>query len=58
MKNKIIECLNNECGGPNLENMIGIGLSIAAFTALSQLRNSIYNYIARAMSCAVHIWNV
>lgn len=58
MRDRIKNCLNNECGGPNLENMIGIGTSIAAFVALSRLRDAVYNYVAEAMGCAVHIWNV
>ena len=58
MKSKIIYCLDNECGGPNLENLIGIGTSIAVFTFLQGFRNSIFRFVYNTMGYVVHLWNV
>jgi hypothetical protein len=56
--NKIKYSLNNECGGPNLEVLIGIGTSMAAFIALQKLGGSIIKFIAKYMETAAELSNV
>ena len=48
LKNQINLCLNNEVGGPNLENMIGICLSMGVLVALYKLAKIVYSWAAKA----------
>lgn len=48
-KKRIQNCLLNENGGPNLENLIGIGTSILCFVALWSLKDALYSSIQRIM---------
>ena len=43
--NKIDNCLNNECGGPNLENMISIGVAIGISLAVLKLGQALWGFI-------------
>lgn len=49
MFKKILEiskdALSNENGGPNLENLIGIGVSLGVTVALYNLATAIYSWI-------------
>lgn len=45
-------CLNNDCGGPNLENMIGIGASIAVFWAVQKFGRKVMKTISAVMKGA------
>jgi len=39
------DALSNENGGPNLENLIGIGVSLGVTVALYNLATAIYSWI-------------
>ena len=39
------DALSNENGGPNLENLIGIGVSLGVTVALYNLATTIYSWI-------------
>ena len=57
MLNKIEHCLNNEVGGPNLENMIGIGCSLAVFVAMQKLTGIIFRWVSNLLIGATGVWN-
>lgn len=42
---KIKEALNNECGGPSVEALIGIGVSLGIVVALFVFIKSVYSLI-------------
>ena len=45
LKEKMMNSLSNECGGPNVEQIIGIGIAIAVGVALYMLANVMYDWI-------------
>jgi hypothetical protein len=48
LKERMNNALNNECGGPNVEQIIGIGIAIAVGVALYTLANTMYNWVNTA----------
>ena len=45
--NKVNNCLNNECGGPNIETLIGIGIAIAIGVALYAFGGTLHKSYSR-----------
>lgn len=52
--NKINNCLSNETGGPNVEQIIGIGMSIGILCALTFVAGKIYAWIGTASKIREH----
>lgn len=48
IKERMHNALSNECGGPNVEQIIGIGIAIAVGVALYSLANTMYDWITGA----------
>ena len=44
MKNRIKYCLNNECGGPNLENIISLGVAMGLVIEVYRVGTNIWEY--------------
>lgn len=47
MKNKIKYCLFNDIGGPNVEQIIGLGMSIAVLCGLYWVAGRAYKWIVK-----------
>ena len=48
IKERMQNALSNECGGPNVEQIIGIGIAIAVGVALFNLAKVMYNWITKS----------
>ena len=48
MKERIKNVLGNECGGPNVEQIIGIGIAVAVGVALYALASTMSTWIDNA----------
>ena len=45
MLNKIKNCLSNEIGGPNLETLLGIGMSLCVMGAIYYVARNLYDWV-------------
>lgn len=50
MMNRIKNVLNNECGGPNVEQIIGIGIAILVGVALYTLADTMFEWLGNAQT--------
>ena len=59
MKQKLIDrctlCLKNENGGPNLEELIGIGVGLAVGSGLYQFGEALYTWLAGTNGASTEI---
>lgn len=48
MRERINNVLNNECGGPNVEQIIGIGIAVAVGVALYRIAKTMTGWLDNA----------